>query len=400
MTSYVQVVGESSIKVWGLTTEERLRRQIAQLKDVRLIGQCRDLPENSRVLLLRGDYVTETRVIEQLLSHDHAGLRCPGDQRLAALVTTAGKAEKERLLLSAEVPEVPEDLTILEPAALAGYDKTLRKADNLFLEHLSEQSRAQIENRLYGSAYKGITDLVTKWLWPRPAKKGVRFCANLGITPNQVTGTGVALMVIVSFLFCQGWYLTGLILGWFMTYLDTVDGKLARVTVQSSRIGHILDHGMDMVHPPFWYWFWGVGLASVQPVMGFDKAGMIGLIFAGYVLGRIAEQLFHLLGNSSLFTWRPFDAYFRLVTARRNPCLIILTVAVILGRPDWGFIGVVVWTVVTTAILWVRLLQGLLVRLHTGPLQPWMKDKNWARQTYPKSYQWFAGTQSAYSAEG
>ena len=42
--------------------------------------------------------------------------------------------------------------------------------------------------------------------------------------------------------------------------LDTVDGKLARCTITSSKIGEAIDHGIDLVHPPFWWWAWGVGL--------------------------------------------------------------------------------------------------------------------------------------------
>ena len=71
----------------------------------------------------------------------------------------------------------------------------LRRAEPPLLEPLVEASRSRLEAQLYGSSYKGITDLVTKWLWPRPAKKGVRVCAALGITPNQVSITGVMLML-------------------------------------------------------------------------------------------------------------------------------------------------------------------------------------------------------------
>ena len=42
-----------------------------------------------------------------------------------------------------------------------------------------------------------------------------------------------------------------------MTFLDTVDGKLARVTLTSSPFGNVLDHSLDLIHPPFWYWAWG-----------------------------------------------------------------------------------------------------------------------------------------------
>ena len=32
-----------------------------------------------------------------------------------------------------------------------------------------------------------------------------------------------------------------------MTFLDTVDGKLARCTIASSKLGNIFDHGIDLV---------------------------------------------------------------------------------------------------------------------------------------------------------
>ena len=50
-----------------------------------------------------------------------------------------------------------------------------------------------------------------------------------------------------------------------MTFLDTVDGKLARVTVNSSYFGHLFDHAIDLISPPFWYLIWGLGLESWQP---------------------------------------------------------------------------------------------------------------------------------------
>jgi phosphatidylglycerophosphate synthase len=44
--------------------------------------------------------------------------------------------------------------------------------------------------------------------------------------------------------------------------LDTVDGKLARVTVTSGRFGHCFDHIIDLIHPPVWYILWGRGLKA------------------------------------------------------------------------------------------------------------------------------------------
>src|SRR3546814_16223660 len=77
-----------------------------------------------------------------------------------------------------------------------------------------------------------------------------------------------------------------------MTFLDTVDGKLARITLKSSKLGNVFDHGIDLVHPPFWYWAWAAGLqngphALSEPTLLL----MLAVIVAGYVLQRGIEGI-------------------------------------------------------------------------------------------------------------
>jgi hypothetical protein len=65
------------------------------------------------------------------------------------------------------------------------------------------------------------------------------------------------------------------------------------------------------------------------------------------------------------------DAYIRLVTARRNPNLILLTAFTLGGRPDLGLLAVMFWTVVTSVVLVLRLLYAGYVRAGEGPLRSW-----------------------------
>ena len=253
-------------------------------------------------------------------------------------------------------------MQVLTPAELAGYDRNLRKTSPPLLEVVTPDRRAELEALLYGNSYKGITDFVTKWWWPRPARVVVGWCARFGITPNMVTLLGFLLVLAATYAFYHGAFALGLACGWIMTLLDTVDGKLARVSVASSRVGHILDHGIDIVHPPFWYVAWGLGLGTAQAA-GTPVELLCWLVGAGYVAGRLIEAAFHQLGHCSLFAWRPFDAWFRLVTARRNPCLIILTLGTVAGRADLAFIGVVGWTLASSAIGFLRLLYAAGVRI-------------------------------------
>jgi phosphatidylglycerophosphate synthase len=184
------------------------------------------------------------------------------------------------------------------------------------------------------------------------------------------------LVVLVLFLFAQGEYGWGLLAGWVMTFLDTVDGKLARVTVTSTPLGNVFDHGIDLIHPPLWYLAWGAGFAPVvTQVAGLGLPAIYAIIFAGYIGGRLCEGAFQLwVARFSIFTWRPFDSYFRLIVARRNPSMIMLTAGFCAGRPDLGLLAVAAWHAASLAILLVRLLQGAAVRLRGDTARSWLTE--------------------------
>ncbi len=390
------IVGSSSQRLWGITSSERIARQLHAAGINGPAGSLGDIADGDRVLLINANYLFETRTLTGLLQHLRSLLECPEDGRIAAAHVDGAQAGACWDIVTGANSTRPVDIAVIRPQLIEGFDVDLRKVELPLLKPITDDNRVALENHLYGNSYKGITDLVTKWLWPQPAKQLVRLCTQTRISPNMVTITGLLLMVIAAWLFLYGQYAAGLVCGWIMTLLDTVDGKLARVTVQSSRLGHVLDHGMDIIHPPFWYVMWGMGLAGFEPLLGLARPELYWVIVVGYVAGRVIEGLFHGLGRCSMFAWRPFDAYFRLVTARRNPCLIILTAALAMGRPDWGLFGVALWTAASSAIMLLRLLYATGVRLRNGPLKSWLEDPQTAQSRHAAAYRTFSGTRSAY----
>jgi hypothetical protein len=160
----------------------------------------------------------------------------------------------------------------------------------------------------------------------------------------------------------------------------------------------LYDHLIDLLHPPIWYVYWGVSLSLFPAVFGLDVDALSWLMIAAYAAGRIVELAFNQLGSCTIFTWRPFDAWFRLVTARRNPCMILLTLSVLVGRPDWGFLAVVGWTMFSTGVMIVRLSQGLVSRLMHGPLASWLGADNVATGPHARSFRIFGGTRGAFKA--
>lgn len=397
MTLSALVLSEAPARLWGLGSMERLRRQTREVGEVNWLGDSGAIPDEGEVLLLVGRFLFETRTLKGLMGNPGSVL-VAADGTPAAAFVTASRAEEVLKFLVSGSKVIPAGMRRLEPGDIAAFNVALRSARPPLLELITEQRKNELENMLYGNAYRGVTDLVTKFLFPRPARTLVRWCARLGLTPNMVTSIGFLLVLLACYFFREGHYAAGLAAGWVMTLLDTVDGKLARVTVRSSRFGHLYDHLIDLLHPPFWYVFWGKSLVPPPLVLGLDLDALSWLLIIAYGSGRLVELIFNQLGNCTIFTWRPFDAWFRLVTARRNPCMILLTLSVLAGRPDWGFLAVVGWTMLTTGVMFVRLAQGLVTRFMHGPLTSWLGADNVATGPHARSFRIFGGTRGAFKA--
>lgn len=377
------LVGEAPVRLWGLSGRERLRRVLGK-RGIAVLAEGEPIPDKRSLLCLRADCLFDERVIGALIDAPGVALRAVEGGPLVALHAPVGGAASARAVL---LGEQPADGYVLEtPQTLASaYQERLRKREAPYVLQVTPGEQDVLERRLFGTAYKGVTDFITKWWWPPLARRATGFCARRGITPNQVTLTGLLLTIAAGFAFWDGWWWPGLVCAWLMTFLDTVDGKLARVTVQSSRFGDILDHGIDLIHPPFWYAAWALGL----PAGSVPTDTLIWVIVAGYIGGRLAEGAFQAVcAKFSLFVWQPFDSYNRLVTARRNPNLLMLTLCALLGAPAVGLWLVAGWTVLSTALLWVRVGQAIAAR-RRGPLESWLQRVGQDIPANSRAVRWF-----------
>ncbi len=249
----------------------------------------------------------------------------------------------------------------------------LRKRERPFMDRLSPETVRSLERASYFGAYKGVTDILTKYLWPEWALVLTRIAARLGISPNMVTTVGAILCAVATVAFYYGWYWTGLALGLVFMVLDTVDGKLARCTITSSWWGNVFDHGIDLVHPPFWWWAWAVGLGPYGRPLDADAFWIVlAVIVFGYVAQRLIEGAFIGLFGMHIHVWQRFDSRFRLITARRNPNMIILAASLVVGRPDLGLIAVAGWTLLSLLVHLVRLAQAMAARARGRPIVSWL----------------------------
>jgi len=394
------ILGDSNVRLWGLTGSERLERQLRAL-GVAGIVRGEPAPAQGPVLLLSSEWLFDERTLRALIDSPATVLQasCSGVPCTVAAHVSLEQARDVRAAIEGKlaVDERPglkvRDAATLEPS----YVKKVLRSSRPFVLPIRPDHVEVLERHLFDESYKSVTDLVTKFVWPLPTRWAVRWCTRLGIRPNAVTTVGLSLVFLVMWLFSEGRFAVGLVGAWLMTFLDTIDGKLARVTVTSTTAGHNFDHGIDLIHPPLWYTAWACGLADGGAWSMSDP--ILVAIFSGYIVGRILERCFiRLIAGFSLFAWRPFDSFFRLITGRRNSNLLLLTGFTLLGRPDLGLSMVAAWTVVSTVVLAVRVAKAIGLRLRKKTLQSWIAPGEADVPIVPRYARSFLTKQSPASA--
>ena len=365
MALTLSMAGSGAVKVWGLSPEERARR---------LIEKSGLATSASGVLVSSNAHVYAPYWLDLALEKPGHVITL-NDQPVLALVPAEQAEDVARLMGQGQVP--PALGVIASEEIPLVYDMMLRKHDTPLMAALTADNAIVAERALYENSYKGVTDLLTKYLWRGAAFHLSRMACALGLSPNMISIIGAACCVLATYLFWYGHYWAGMGVGLIFMVFDTVDGKLARCTMTSSRWGHVLDHGLDLIHPPFWWFAWGIGLASwglAQDFMTFWTVQAV--IFLGYWVQRIIEGIF-MLRNSQIHihVWQPLDSWFRLITARRNPNMVILFFATLAGRPDVGLAGVAWWTALSCLFHLVRLVQAEYYHLRGWPVQSWLEAK-------------------------
>lgn len=369
----VCIVGDMPLRLWGLDLGEWQRRawEKAGAESVGPDGR----------LLVGADWILSPALQRALLARPGAALVLPDGRgertRLAAIHVPE---RRSRASLDALINETDPDLNALREAGLTpggisdfadAYDKVLRKREEPYAMSLRVHTPADIEKRQFKGSYKGVTDLVTKYVWPAPALHVTRWAANKRIAPNTVTTASLLLVIVAFYLFWIGAWWPGIVAAWGMTFLDTVDGKLARTTMTYSNWGNVYDHGIDLIHPPFWYWAIYHGLPQeADPVLQGFALDALCVILVGYVLNRLEELVFLRRFGFHIHVWKRIDSFAREITARRNPNMLIFTFAAMIGEPVWGFFAIAAWTVLWLVFHGVRLIQALVEHY---PVRSWLE---------------------------
>ena len=301
--------------------EAILATDAATLADARLYGY---LGQNAGSRVARVDGAESNAVIARVE---------PGD---------AARIDRAATRLS----EAVAPLAALTQAEFPAFIRKLRRSTPYYLFRIetAEQAR-KVERFLFWSNYKGSTDFFTKYVYPPLVWLLVPPLARARVHPNTVTAVSIFLTLIAVPLCAEGYFGLGFLCAYGMSVLDSVDGKLARLTFTDSWLGNILDHGLDLVHPPFWYlaWAWGLTGGDLS-----SPAWTAGLVMLGlYVLDRLTLAIYPRRFHKGLHTHAPIDGLVRTFISRRNINLPLFTVGYYVGLGVETLYLIVVWQALT-----------------------------------------------------
>ena len=347
----LHLVGECQERIFGLRPAERIGRQLRGQTDVELVAHASTVIDDAAL-----GWLIENR----------GTIIASASGRPLAVAVEPRQVDAARHAIAGAASALP----VIVPQG-EQFVRKLRRRVRVEAHSLLEKPARAVEKRLFADVYKGVTDLVTKYAWPWPALHVTRAAARLGIRPNVVTLAGLVLVFVAGWLFYEGELAGGLAAAWLMTFFDTVDGKLARVTVTSSWFGNILDHGTDIIHPPIWWYCLAHGIVLHAPAQAQIVWPAFWIILGTYILGRAVEQLFKSKLGINQFIWRPFDSSFRLIVSRRNIILLIMTAGLAAGLPVAAFVLCAAWSVISTLVQLVRLGQAMVER-RRGPITSWL----------------------------
>jgi 1L-myo-inositol 1-phosphate cytidylyltransferase / CDP-L-myo-inositol myo-inositolphosphotransferase len=238
-------------------------------------------------------------------------------------------------------------ITVVDVAAQPTYSPEMRRPLRPFWFPAPPPSEKLLaEQLILRSAQKGAQDLPA-WVHA-PIENFLISCLwRTSITPNQLTISCNVIAWTATVLFTTGHLACGLALALLVGVLDGLDGKQARVKIETTSGGK-LEHWFDAAFE----WSWWIALAYHLQISGKLPAAfwyLFLLLLAeavdGIAKGTVLFKTGKLIDELSLF-----ERVVRLFGGRRNVYVWILTIGLLFGAPAKAFI-VMAWWEVATAIL-------------------------------------------------
>jgi phosphatidylglycerophosphate synthase len=230
-----------------------------------------------------------------------------------------------------------------QPAYLGSLRRSVRPL--WFPAPRPEHARAA-QDALLDTAQKGALDIPAMVHAPVETAIVARLCRT-AITPNQLTVAAAAVAWIATVLFARGHLGAGLAVALAVGVLDGLDGKLARVKLETSRIGefeHVSDFAFELSwwSALAWHFFASGALPGAFVVLlALYVAEAVDALVKLAAIKRLGVLIDEAAPSMRLLRW---------VGGRRNIYAWIMAAGWCVGHPAAAFVLLPVWEGATAAL--------------------------------------------------
>jgi phosphatidylglycerophosphate synthase len=311
-------------------------------------------PKPSQLLLIvRGDIVFDIRLLRLLATQTKSAVMIDSGSETekfcgAAVVDYQWAVTQTGPFEATLLKDVAtQQVAAVDVAALPSYSPEMRRdLRPYWFPAPSPPGKKMAERLLLRSAQKGTPDFPAWVHAPIENFLIARLCKT-PITPNQLTAFCNVVAWIATILFATGRVGWGIALALIVGVLDGLDGKQARIKVETTKRGK-LEHWFDTVFE----WSWWIALAY-----HFQNSGQLPDAFRYLALLLFAEAIDALAKGSVLLYFGrlidelgPFDRFVRLIGGRRNIYIVILVIGILFGHAAKSFAVMAWWEAVTAAV--------------------------------------------------
>lgn len=332
------------------STARQLRGDLYDLFDVDVrfvapdVADASVLSDAASVLRLDGDVVHDDRVLDHLLQ---AG---PGH-------SVSGADSIARHVMPGDLFDESADTTITPLQSLSHYVPSLRLTMVPFMERVQNPAHLRrVDHLMFHRTFKGVIDAVARYGYYHLVRMTTRWLSATTVSPNGLTLLSILGIWAAIPLFAVGQIGWGVASAWAGVLLDSIDGKLARLTVNLSDAMGALEHAAAMPGLGLWFVALGWWLTDGDLLTVSQTSVACWTLVGTFLLDKVLTGGFKSLFGYELFDARPLDSAFHLIAARRNVHLLIVTVGALVDAVDTAFLYMAVGMVLSLTFHAVRFL--------------------------------------------
>lgn len=292
-----------------------------------------------KVLILSGHGVYDDRILEHLLAATDDLRFCDTNSSNDVIAATL------QIQTSQSIAMVHAMAVRLAPTSLKqipAYIRFLRKNIVPKMQPVSNPTGIKdLEKVLFKDTFKGGLELIAVYGYQPVVRELTRWTSRTFLTPNMITGAAFVMRFGAMPLMATGWLASGLIVAALFIILDSLDGKLARMTYRFSDTFDKIDHWGSLPARVGWYACIAWGLTDGQWNSRITTAG-----FALVILTLLddlnwlwAKRFF----RKTLYDLSVMDERLHLFNVRRNDIFFLL-IGLIFGYLEEFFLFLPIWS--------------------------------------------------------